>query len=144
MPYRFRAVYRNGQWEPGEITEDSQIQMSEAAAALHYGQQVFEGMKAYRRADGGVNIFRPDRNAARMRQSAERLVMPGYPEDDFVDAVKVVVKANQDFVPPYGSGATLYIRPFLVGTGAVVGVKPADEYVFSIYVTLLVRTIKVA
>lgn len=135
LPYRFRAVYRNGQWEPGEITEDSQIQMSEAAAALHYGQQVFEGMKAYRRADGGVNIFRPDRNAARMRQSAERLVMPGYPENDFVEAVKAVVKANQDFVPPYGSGATLYIRPFLVGTGAVVGVKPADEYVFSIYVT---------
>ncbi len=135
LPYRYRAIYRDGQWQAGEITEDSSINMSEAAAAIHYGQQVFEGLKAYRRSDGGVNIFRPDQNAARMRQSAERLLMPAFPEEIFVEAVKAVVKANQDFVPPYGSGATLYIRPYLIGTGPVVGVKPADEFVFGIYVT---------
>ena len=109
--------------------------MSEAAAALHYGQQVFEGLKAYRRPDGGVNLFRPDQNAARMARSADRLRMPAYPTDLFVEAVKQVVAANQEFLPPYGSGATLYIRPLLIGSGPVVGVHPADEYIFNIYVT---------
>ncbi len=135
LPYRFRAVYRNGAWEPGELTTDSDFHLSEAAAALHYGQQVFEGLKAYRRPDGGVNLFRPDQNAARMARSADRLRMPAYPTDLFVEAVKQVVAANQEFVPPYGSGATLYIRPLLIGSGPVVGVHPADEYIFNIYVT---------
>ncbi|KIU20104.1 branched-chain amino acid aminotransferase [Weissella cibaria] len=135
LPYRFRAVYRNGAWEPGELTTDSDFHLSEAAAALHYGQQVFEGLKAYRRPDGGVNLFRPDQNAARMARSADRLRMPAYPTDLFVEAVKRVVAANQEFVPPYGSGATLYIRPLLIGSGPVVGVHPADEYIFNIYVT---------
>lgn len=135
LPYRFRAVYRNGAWEPGELTTDSDFHLSEAAAALHYGQQVFEGLKAYRRPDGGVNLFRPDQNAARMARSADRLLMPAYPTDLFVEAVKQVVAANQEFVPPYGSGATLYIRPLLIGSGPVVGVHPADEYIFNIYVT---------
>lgn len=135
LPYRFRAVYRNGAWEPGELTTDSDFHLSEAAAALHYGQQVFEGLKAYRRPDGGVNLFRPDQNAARMARSADRLRMPAYPTDLFVEAVKQVVAANQEFLPPYGSGATLYIRPLLIGSGPVVGVHPADEYIFNIYVT---------
>lgn len=135
LPFRYRAVYRNGQWEPGELTTDSDFHISEASAALHYGQQVFEGLKAYRRPDGGVNLFRPDQNAARMVRSADRLRMPGYPEDLFVKAVQEVVAANQEFVPPYGTGATLYIRPLLIGSGAVVGVHPADEYIFNIYVT---------
>ena len=135
LPYRFRAVYRNGAWEPGELTTDSDFHLSEAAAALHYGQQVFEGLKAYRRPDGGVNLFRPDQNAARMARSADRLRMPAYPTELFVEAVKQVVAANQEFVPPYGSGATLYIRPLLIGSGPVVGVHPADEYIFNIYVT---------
>jgi branched-chain amino acid aminotransferase len=135
LPFRYRAVYRNAAWEQGELTTDSEIHLTEAASALHYGQQVFEGLKAYRRADGGVNLFRPDQNAARLNRSAARLMMPGFPEEEFVTAVQELVAANQDFVPPYGSGASLYIRPLLIGTGAVVGVKPADEYVLNIYAT---------
>lgn len=135
LPYRYRAYYRNGEWEKGELVTDSDLKMSEAAAALHYGQQVFEGLKAYRRQDGGINLFRPDQNAARMARSAERLLMPAFPEEQFVEAAKALVQANQEFVPPYGTGATLYLRPLLVGTGAVVGVHPADEYVFNIYAT---------
>lgn len=135
LPYRYGAVYRNGAWEPGELITDSDFQISEAAVALHYGQQAFEGLKAYRRPDGGVNLFRPDQNAARMARSAERLRMPAYPEDLFVEAVKQVVAANQEFVPPYGSGATLYLRPLLIGSGPAVGVHPADEYIFNIYAT---------
>mgnify|MGYP001783041432 FL=1 len=95
LPYRYRAVYRNGAWEPGELITDSDFQISEAAVALHYGQQAFEGLKAYRRPDGGVNLFRPDQNAARMARSAERLRMPAYPEDLFVEAVKQVVAPDK-------------------------------------------------
>ncbi|MBS9335859.1 branched-chain amino acid aminotransferase [Fructobacillus sp. M1-21] len=135
LPYSYQAEYHNGKWEPGELTTDSNISLSEAAVVLHYGQEVFEGLKAYRRKDGGVNLFRPDRNAKRMRNSAERLLMPGYPEADFVEAVKEVVKANQDFIPPYESGGSLYIRPFLIGTSPIVGVKPGSDFIFRIYVT---------
>ena len=132
---RYRAYYRNGAWEKGGITEDATITMSEAANVLHYGQTCFEGLKAYRTKSGDINLFRVDQNAARMRRSAERLLMPAYPEDWFVEAVKEVVAANADWVPPYESGATLYIRPFLIGLGASIGVSPADEYLFGIYVS---------
>ncbi|WP_347403060.1 branched-chain amino acid aminotransferase [Fructobacillus parabroussonetiae] len=135
LPYSYQAEYHNGQWSAGQLTTDSTIQLSEAAVVLHYGQEVFEGLKAYRRKDGGVNLFRPDQNAKRMRHSAERLLMQGYPEADFIEAVKTVVKANQDFIPPYESGGSLYIRPFLIGTTPIVGVKPGQDFIFRIYVT---------
>ncbi len=135
LPYSFHAEYKDGKWDEGKLTSDSTIKMSEAANVLHYGQEAFEGLKAYRRKDGGVNLFRPDMNAKRLHNSAERLLMAPFPEDRFVEAVKMVVKANQNFVPPYGSGATLYIRPFIIGTGEVIGVHPADKFQFHILVT---------
>ena len=109
-PYSYEAEYHNGKWGKGKLTTDSSLNISEAAVALHYGEEVFEGLKAYRRKDGGVNLFRPDRNAKRMKNSAERLLMPGYPEEDFIKAVKEVVRANQEFIPPYESSGSLYIR----------------------------------
>ncbi|MBM7543581.1 branched-chain amino acid aminotransferase [Periweissella beninensis] len=135
LPYRYRAYYKNGQWSVGGLETEATIPMHEAASSLHYGQQIFEGLKAYRRKDGGVNLFRPDRNAARFNRSASRLMMPELPEEQFIAALKQVVAANEEFVPPYGTGATLYLRPFMVGQGAVVGVHPADEYVFTVYAT---------
>lgn len=135
LPYRYRVVYENGEWGKGELTEDSNLVLSEASPSLHYGQQIFEGMKAYRRKDGGINLFRPDENAKRFNRSAERLLMPSFPIDRFVEAVKEVVLANKDFVPPYGTGATLYIRPFMVAVDPVVGVQPGKKFIISIYVT---------
>lgn len=102
---------------------------------MHYGQEIFEGLKAYRRKDGGINLFRPDQNAKRMANSAKRLLMEPYPEDKFIKAVKEVVLANQDFVPPYGSSGTLYLRPFMIGTQPIVGVSPSETYQFRIYAT---------
>lgn len=102
---------------------------------MHYGQEIFEGLKAYRRKDGGINLFRPDQNAKRMANSAKRLLMKPYPEDEFIKAVKEVVLANQDFVPPYGSSSTLYLRPFMIGTQPIVGVSPSETYQFRIYAT---------
>ncbi|MDD3051782.1 MAG: branched-chain amino acid aminotransferase [Candidatus Cloacimonetes bacterium] len=133
--YRFVSHYKNGKWDDGQLVSDDYLRIHESSTALHYGQQCFEGMKAYTAKDGRILLFRPDRNAARMRQSCEALLMAVYPEDKFVDAVKKVVKANERFIPPYGEGASLYIRPFLIGVGENVGVKPASEYVFSIFVT---------
>ena len=124
-PWRYRMYWKDGQWSKGELTEDSTLQISEASAALHYGQQCFEGLKAYRRKDGKINLFRVDENAKRLNRSATRLLMPTIPEETFIDAVKQVVKANEDFVPPYGTGATLYIRPLLIGVGDSIGVSPA-------------------
>jgi len=135
LPYRYRVVFKDGKWEQGKIVEDSNLILSEASASLHYGQQLFEGLKAYRRKDGGINLFRPDMNAARLNASAERLLMQTFPEDQFIEAVKDVVAANHEFVPPYGSGATLYIRPMLIGSSAVVGLQPANEFILNIYVT---------
>ncbi|MDD9139273.1 branched-chain amino acid aminotransferase [Fructobacillus sp. CRL 2054] len=135
LPYRYQAEYHNGAWEPGKLITDSNITLSEAAVVLHYGQEVFEGLKAYRRKDGGINLFRPDRNAKRMRESAERLLMAGYPVPDFIEAAKEVVKANQDFVPPYESGGSLYLRPMLIATTPMVGVKPGKDFIFRIYAT---------
>lgn len=131
----FRAYYKDGQWGPGEITTENTVTISHASPALHLGQQCFEGLKAYRTKDGSVQLFRPDQNGERMMRSADQVMLPPYPVEDFVAAAKAVVKANQEWVPPYGTGATLYLRPFLFGSGAVVGVGPAPEAVFGIYVT---------
>lgn len=132
---RFVANYKDGAWDDGVITDDDKVVISECAGVLQYAQTCFEGMKAYTTQDGHVVIFRPDMNAERMANSCRRLEMPVYPEDKFVEAVAKVVKANDAWVPPYGSGATLYIRPYMFGSNPVIGVKPADEYQFRVFVT---------
>ena len=132
---RFVANYKNGAWEDGQLTEDDTVTISECAGVLQYAQTCFEGMKAYTTEDGHVVIFRPDLNAQRMEDSCKRLEMPVFPQDRFIDAVVETVKANMAYVPPYGSGATLYIRPYMFGSNPVIGVKPADEYQFRIFTT---------
>lgn len=132
---RFVANYKDGAWDEGTLTEDPNVVLNECAGVLQYAQTVFEGMKAYRTEDGRVVCFRPDLNAIRMADSAKRLEMPPFPEDRFVQAIVDTVKANIDYVPPYGSGATLYIRPYMFGSNPVIGVKPADEYQFRILTT---------
>ena len=133
--YSYVCNYKNGAWEEGGLTTDHTVTMSECAGILHYCQEVFEGLKAYTAENGDIVCFRPDMNAERMAGSAKRLVMPPFPEDKFIEAVKMVVEANKDWVPPFGSGATLYVRPYMFATGVVIGVKPADEYQFRILVT---------
>ncbi len=133
--YRFVSNFKDGKWDEGTLTEDSRVILSEDSGVLHYAQEVFEGLKAYETEDGHIVCFRPDLNAKRMVDSAKRLEMPAFPEDRFIEAVEQVVKANADWVPPFGSGATLYIRPVMFATGNVIGVKPADEYQFRIFVT---------
>ncbi|MCK1159046.1 branched-chain amino acid aminotransferase [Streptococcus uberis] len=133
LPYRYVSYYKDGQWDNGQLSEDATLHISEASPALHYGQQAFEGLKAYRTKDGSIQLFRPDRNAARLQATADRLLMPQVPTEQFIDAVKQVVKANEDFVPPYGTGATLYLRPLLIGVGDIIGVKPANEYIFTVF-----------
>ena len=132
---RFVANFKNGSWDEGALTEDSNIVMSECAGVLQYAQTVFEGMKAYTTEDGRIVTFRPDLNAERFANSARRLEMPVYPEDKFVEAIVKTINANKEYVPPYGSGATLYVRPYMFGSSAVIGVKPADEYQFRILTT---------
>ena len=132
---RFVANYKDGAWDEGTLTEDPNVVLNECAGVLQYAQTVFEGMKAYRTEDGRVVCFRPDLNASRMADSARRLEMPPFPEDRFVQAIVDTVKANINYVPPYGSGATLYIRPYMFGSNPVIGVKPADEYQFRILCT---------
>ncbi len=132
---RFVSNYKDGAWDEGGLTEDSMVTISECAGVLQYAQTIFEGLKAYTTEDGRIVTFRPDLNAARMTDSAIRLEMPAFPERRFVEAVKQTVAANKIFVPPYGSGATLYIRPYMFGTNPVIGVKPADEYQFRIFTT---------
>ena len=132
---RFVANYKDGAWDDGVLTEDATITLTECAGVLQYAQTCFEGLKAYTTEDGRTVCFRPDLNASRMSDSCKRLEMPVFPEDKFVEAVKEVVKANEAYVPPYGSGATLYIRPYMFGSSAVIGVKPADEYQFRIFCT---------
>ena len=132
---RFVANYKDGAWDEGTLIEDPNVVLNECAGVLQYAQTVFEGMKAYRTEDGRVVCFRPDLNASRMADSARRLEMPPFPEDRFVQAIVDTVKANIDYVPPYGSGATLYIRPYMFGSNPVIGVKPADEYQFRILTT---------
>lgn len=133
--YSFRAHYKDGKWSEGELTKDNQLTIGEASAALHYGLAIFEGLKAFRTKEGEINIFRPEENGKRMIRSAERLMMAPYPVEDFVEAVRKVVKANEEWLPPYDSGASLYIRPNLIGVGNQVGVGPAPEYLLSIFVT---------
>ncbi len=133
--YRYVSRYKNGQWDEGGLTTESTITLSECACVFQYAQTCFEGLKAYRTEKGEIVCFRPDLNAARMADSAARLEMPVFPEDRFVEAVRQVVEANQDMVPPYGTGASLYLRPFMIGTDAVIGVKPASEYEFRIFAT---------
>lgn len=133
--YSYVCNYRDGAWEEGGLTTEHTVTLSECAGILHYCQEVFEGLKAYTTENGDIVCFRPDLNAERMANSAKRLVMPPFPEDKFVEAVKMVVKANAAWVPPFGSGATLYVRPLMFATGDVIGVKPATEYQFRILVT---------
>lgn len=132
---RYVANYRNGAWDEGGLTEDDTITMSECAGVLQYAQSVFEGLKAYTTEDGHIVTFRPDLNGARLEDSAKRLEMPVFPKERFVEAVIETVRANEAYVPPYGSGATLYIRPYMFGINPVIGVKPADDYQFRIFTT---------
>ena len=132
---RYVSYYKNGAWDDGALIEDANIVLNECAGVFQYAQTVFEGLKAYTTEDGHIVTFRPDLNASRLADSAKRLEMPVFPEDRFVDAVQKVVEANAAYVPPYGSGATLYIRPYMMGTNPVIGVKPAEEYQFRIFTT---------
>ena len=132
---RYVSNFKNGAWDEGTLTDDADIVLNECAGVFQYAQTVFEGLKAYTTEDGHIVTFRPDLNASRLADSARRLEMPVFPEERFVDAVQKVVEANAAYVPPYGSGATLYIRPYMMGTNPVIGVKPADEYQFRMFCT---------
>lgn len=131
--YRFISYWKDGKWDDGEMTTDNKVHISEGSPVLHYGQSCFEGMKAYRTKDGSINLFRPEENAKRMINSCQRLLMPEFPVEKFVEAAKAVVKANEKWVPPYNTGSTLYLRPYLMGVGDNIGVSPATEYIFSIF-----------
>lgn len=131
---RYVANYKNGAWDAGALVDDANVVLNECACVFQYAQTCFEGLKAYTTQDGSIVCFRPDMNAKRMADTAKRLEMPVFPEDRFVEAVVETVKANAAWVPPYGSGASLYIRPFLMGTNSVIGVKPAEEYQFRVFV----------
>ncbi len=130
---RYLSYWKNGAWDEGTLTSDNILHISEGSTALHYGQQCFEGLKAYRTKDGSINLFRPDQNALRMQKSCERLLMPIVPTEKFIEACKQVVAANEEFVPPYGSGGTLYLRPYIIGVGDNLGVQAAPEYIFSVF-----------
>ena len=132
---RYVANYKDGAWDKGALTDDPNMVMNECAGVLQYAQTCFEGLKAYTTEDGHIVTFRPDLNAERLMDSAARLEMPQLPKEQFIDAVDQVVKANVGYVPPYGSGATLYIRPYMFGINPVIGVKPADEYQFRMFCT---------
>ena len=132
---RYVSDYKNGAWDEGRLTEDATVTISECAGVLQYAQTAFEGLKAYTTEDGHIVCFRPDLNAERMENSAKRLEMPVFPQERFIEAVDEVVKANAAYVPPYGSGATFYIRPYMFGTNPVIGVKPATEYQFRMFGT---------
>ena len=134
-PYRFVANFKNGEWEKGSLIEDDTVKISECAGVLQYAQTCFEGLKAYTTEDNRIVCFRPNLNAQRMADSCKRLEMPVFPEEEFINAVVDTIKANADFVPPYGFGATLYIRPYMFGSNPVIGVKPAEEYQFRIFTT---------
>jgi branched-chain amino acid aminotransferase len=131
--FRYISVWKDGSWDEGKLVEDNMIAINEGSTALHYGQQCFEGLKAYRTKEGKIQMFRPDQNSKRLNSSCRRLLMPEVSEDKFIDACLQVVKANEHFVPPYGTGATLYLRPFVIGIGDNLGVKPAPEYMFGVF-----------
>lgn len=131
--FRYISVWENGEWDNGKLVEDNTLIIEEGAPALHYGQQCFEGLKAYRTKSGEIQLFRPNKNAKRMNDSCDRLLMPEIPEEQFIDACIQVIKANEDYVPPYGTGATLYLRPFMIGVGDNIGLKPANKFIFSVF-----------
>ena len=133
--YRYVSNFKGGAWDEGGLITDDTVTISECAGVLQYAQTVFEGMKAYTTENGHIVTFRPDLNAERMENSAKRLGMPVFPKERFIEAVLETVKANAAYVPPYGSGATLYVRPYMFGSNPVIGVKPADEYQFRVFTT---------
>ncbi|NLJ58540.1 MAG: branched-chain amino acid aminotransferase [Tissierellia bacterium] len=130
---RYISYWKDGEWDEGQLVEDNKVHISEGSTALHYGQQCFEGMKAYGTKYGGIQLFRPDENAKRMQKSCEGVMMPKVPVEKFIDACVQVVKANAAWVPPYGTGATFYLRPYVIGVGDNIGVKPAQEYIFGVF-----------
>ncbi len=132
--FRFEARWKDGEWSEGQLTDNPNIELTEAACVFHYAQCCFEGLKAYETVNGDIVTFRPDQNATRMSKSATRLEMPPFPEDKFVKAVEAVVRANASWVPPFGTGATMYIRPVMIGSGPQIGVAPAHEFIFRIFV----------
>lgn len=133
--YNVRSVYKNGKWGELEVSSSEYLEIHMASTCLHYGQEIFEGMKAYRGKDGKIRLFRIDENIKRMNRSADGIMVQQVPEELFKEAIHKVVKLNEEFVPPYGTGATLYIRPLLIGVGAEVGVKPSSSYMFMVFVT---------
>jgi branched-chain amino acid aminotransferase len=133
--FNIRYYFKDGKWSGGELVSDEFVTMHMAAPCLHYGQEAFEGMKAFETKDGRIVVFRPEENWKRLQKSSDRISLPPMTEQMFIDAVKKVVSANKKFVPPYGSGASLYLRPLIIGTGAQVGLGPASEYIFIIFVT---------
>ncbi|HKM00858.1 MAG TPA: branched-chain amino acid aminotransferase, partial [Sedimentibacter sp.] len=130
---RYISYWKDGKWDDGQLTDDNKVHISEGSTCLHYGQECFEGLKAYGTKDGGIQLFRPDENAKRMQISCDRIMMPQVPIEKFIDACMQVVKANAAWVPPYGSGATFYLRPFVIGVGDNIGVRPANEFIFSVF-----------
>ncbi|AEC02817.1 branched-chain amino acid aminotransferase [Parasphaerochaeta coccoides] len=130
---RYVSYWKNGQWDDGQMVNDSTVTINESAGVLQYAQTCFEGLKAYTTEDGRVVLFRPDMNARRLMDSCDRLLMPSFPVERFLDAIDKLVIANQDYVPPYGSGASLYIRPYIFGSGPILGVAPASEYTFRVF-----------
>jgi branched-chain amino acid aminotransferase len=130
---RYVSVWKDGSWDDGELVEDNFLRVSESAAGLHYGQQCFEGLKAYRTKDGHIQMFRPDQNAKRLQRSCEKILIPEISVEKFLDACEQVIMANEEYVPPYGTGASLYIRPLVFGTGGKIGLGPATEYIFCIF-----------
>lgn len=127
------SYWKDGKWDDGALVEEDTVTINQGSTALHYGQQCFEGLKAYTNKDGGIQLFRPQENALRMQRSCKRLLMPEVPVEKFVQACIDLVKANEAFVPPYGTGATLYLRPFVIGVGENIGVRPAKEYIFGVF-----------
>ena len=132
-PFRYVSNFKDGQWDEGGLTDEANIVLNECAGVFQYAQTIFEGLKAYRTKDGSIQLFRPDENAKRLQRTCDRLLMPQVPTDMFVEACKAVVRANEEYVPPYGTGGTLYLRPLLIGVGDIIGVKPAEEYIFTIF-----------
>ncbi len=134
-PYRFHSYWQEGNWDAGQLVSENKISIEEGATCLHYGQQIFEGMKAQHARDGRILLFRPRENAERFRDSARRLLMPEVPEEHFMKGIKETIRANREFVPPYGTGASLYIRPLLLGIGENLGVHAAKKYLFLVFVS---------
>jgi branched-chain amino acid aminotransferase len=130
---RYVSRWKDGKWDDGKLVEDNTLTISEASTALHYGQECFEGLKAYRTKSGKIQLFRPDQNAKRMINTCDRILMPEVPVEKFVDACVQVAKANEHYIPPYGTGGTLYLRPFIIGVGDVIGVQPAPEFIFCVF-----------